>query len=433
MSPPARPVHAPPFLVRAYTWAAGIAAPLAYRRIARKLELQGVDPERFVERKGQATLPRPEGRLLWFHAASVGESLSVLRLIAHLGEGRPELSFLITSGTATSARILSRRLPPRCQHQFAALDSARYMRRFLDHWRPDAAIFVESELWPNMLRQTAHRGVPLALLNARISENSARNWKRFGHTARHIMGLFAMIHTQDRRTAAHLQGLGLTHAVAGQNLKAASGPLPCDAEELRRLKSVVADRPSWVASSTHAGEEEQVLAAHAALLERVPDLLLVLVPRHPERGDAVSALIDAQRLTQARRSSGGRPGPGVQVYLADTLGETGLWYALCPIVFLGGSLTAVGGHNPYEPAHAGAAILHGPLYANFSDTYAEFTARKAAVEVADSDALSTALHRLLTDPEALATQRRRATEFAAAQEDMLSVLSDELLAALSLK
>ncbi|UXX84000.1 3-deoxy-D-manno-octulosonic acid transferase [Roseovarius pelagicus] len=422
-----------PALVRLYARLAGVVAPLAYRRITPRLRQQGIDPKRFPERMGHATAPRPDGRLLWFHAASVGESLSILRLIQHMGDEDPALSFLITSGTATSAQLLARRLPPRCQHQFAPLDSRSAIRRFLTHWRPDAAVFVESELWPNMLRETRRTGAPLALLNARISDRSARQWKRFGRTARYLLSLFTMIHTQDARTTQHLHDLGLDQAVTGRNLKSASGPLPYDADMLGTLTQTLASRPHWVASSTHPGEEQIILDAHETLLAKYPDLLLILVPRHPERGDEVQRLIDARNQTQARRSTGGSLGPGVQVYLADTLGETGLWYALSSVVCLGGSFTPVGGHNPYEPAYAGAAVLHGPLYTNFSGAYAEFNAFGGAVEVANGQALADEVDRLLSHPDQLRDLCTRSSRFAEAQEDMLDTLSDTLSRALGLR
>ncbi|RKF14979.1 3-deoxy-D-manno-octulosonic acid transferase [Roseovarius spongiae] len=421
-----------PLPVTVYARLAGVLAPLTHSGIRAKMAAQKVDAERFSEKLGHASLPRPEGPLLWFHAASVGESLSVLRLISLIGARAPGLGFLITTGTATSAQILATRLPPRCRHQFAPLDTRRAVERFLDHWRPDAAVFVESELWPNMLTLTAARGVPMALLNARISERSARGWKRVPATARHLLGLFGVIHTQDARTTRHMHEIGATHARTGRNIKAASGPLPHDADALAQIRAALGDRPVWVASSTHPGEEEIVLDAHRALLDDHPRLLLILVPRHPERGDRVQSLIRARGLTLARRSAGEQPGAGTQVYLADTLGETGLWYAASPLVCLGGSFTPVGGHNPYEPAHAGAVVLHGPLYANFSDAYADFAQAGGAVEVADGAALREALDALLKDADRLAGLRDCARAFAAAQEDMLEAQADTLLQALGL-
>lgn len=423
----------PSVLVRLYGGAASLIAPVALRRAVSKLKAHSVDPKRFSEKKGIPSLPRPEGRLIWFHAASVGESLSVLRLIEYLGQCHTSSSFLITSGTATSAKILSRRLPARTQHQFAPLDSALYMRRFLDHWQPNAAVFVESELWPNMLRETARRGIPLALLNARVSNRSAEKWKKAPRTSRYLLSLFTMIHCQDAATAAHMAELGRPDARQGQNLKSVSGPLPYDAAELKRMQSVLQGRPVWLASSTHPGEDEIMLCAHRALLPDFPGLLLILVPRHPERASDIEVMIADHRLSGQRRSRGGRIDGSTQVYLADTLGETGLWYALSPITCVCGSFTPVGGHNPFEPAHAGSALLHGPLYANFAQIYADMDAAGAACEVADTDALESALRNDLSRPQALQRRRDRARGFVQEQADALVELGNELSNALSLK
>ncbi|SEL09777.1 3-deoxy-D-manno-octulosonic-acid transferase [Roseovarius azorensis] len=423
---------AAPLPLRLYSAAANLLGPLAYARVRRKLAAHGTPPARWPERMGHATLPRPDGRLVWFHAASVGESVSVLRLIAHWAETRPDLEFLLTSGTATSAQVVASRLPPRTRHQFAPLDTQAAVRRFLAHWRPDAAIFVESELWPQMLHESHAADIPLALLNARISDRSARNWQRAPRTARHLMGIFRIIRCQDARTVAHLHSIGLDRAQQGPNLKSLSGPLPFDHDEQTRLTAQIGDRPLWLAASTHPGEDEIMLAAHQSLLATCPDALLILVPRHPERGLALETLIAAHRLDAARRAIGDRITARTQVYLADTLGETGLWYALCPLTCLCGSFTPVGGHTPYEPAHAGSAILHGPLYANFSEIYPALDASGAAREVADAAELVRALVGLLDDPAALDTMRRNARNFAATQEDALDQITADLSTALGL-
>ncbi len=422
-----------PLPLRLYSAAANLIAPLAYARVKDKLAAQGTDPARLSERMGRTTAKRPKGPLIWFHAASVGESVSVLRLITHMGEIHPHWSFLITSGTATSAQVVAGRLPSRTTHQFAPLDARRAIDRFLAHWHPSAAIFVESELWPQMLERTHRAGLPMALINARMSDGSARNWKRAPKTARHLLGVFAHIHTQDARTTAHLHDLGLARAATGQNLKSLSGPLRFDAAEKDRMSHLIAGRAVWLASSTHPNEDEVMLAAHKALLRQNPDALLVLVPRHPERGPALETLIATSGLSAARRAIGGQITGQTQVYLADTLGETGLWYALCPLTCLCGSFTPVGGHTPYEPAYAGSAILHGPLYANFADTYPAIDAFGAALEVADEAALAQALITLLSDSAALDAVRERARAFAAAQEDVLDQIINDLITALDLE
>ena len=422
----------PTALVRLYAAGANLIAPVAAGRTAAKLRAAGVDPKRIAERKGYASKPRPAGKLMWFHAASVGESLSVLRLMDHLGMMYPDLQFLLTSGTATSAEIVSKRLPPRTQHQFAPLDARAYLRRFLDHWQPDAAVFVESELWPQMLAETARRGVPLALVNARISERSARNWTRAAKTSRYILEHFAMIHCQDAPTAQHLAALGRGDAKQGQNLKSLSGALPFDPDEQTRMQKLIQGRPVWLASSTHPGEDEIILSAQKALQPAFPGLLLILVPRHPERASDIEVLIAEAGLVGARRSLGGKLDGKTQVYMADTLGETGLWYALSPLTCLCGSFTPVGGHNPFEPAHAGSAILHGPLYANFAQTYADMNAAGAACEVANAPALARQLDQLLSTPSELRAMAQNAREFVAEQSGAMDEIAQDLSKALSL-
>ena len=430
------PISAPPrrptAIFRAYTAFANLTAPLFYRRVAAKLRAHDVPENRIAERLGHATLPRPSGRLIWFHAASVGESLSVLALIDALRADAPDLQFLITSGTATSAAILARRMPAQCRHQFAPLDSRRALRRFLAHWQPTLAVFVESELWPQMLATTRAAGTPLALLNARLSAGSIRNWRRFPATANYLLSLFSRISAQTPETLTALLNLGADPATTtlGSDLKAAAGALPYDPEQLKTLQSNLQNRPLWVASSTHPGEEEIIVAAHTEALRSIPDLLLILVPRHPERRDDIEKLMSNHSLTYTTRSRSQQPDPSAPIYLADTLGETGLWYALAPLVFLGGSLLPIGGHNPYEPTHAGAAVLYGPHVTNFAPTYAAFAPSGGCRLTPDAATISTAVTTLLQDPAALDAMRQSARAFAAAQSASLSEVTTSLFALL---
>ena len=423
-----------PGLFRVYCRATAMLAPLAYRSVARKLRAHDVPEARIAERMGHATEPEPGGPLIWFHAASVGESLSVLTLIARMGDRLPQAQFLITSGTATSAQLIARRMPPRPRHQFAPLDAPGPVGRFLSHWRPRAAVFVESELWPLMLARTRDSGARLALVNARLSAKSVDGWRRFPDTARFVLGCFSLLLTQNDTARRDLLAMGADpdRVHMGGNLKSTSDPLPVDEETLAAMQTALSDRPLWIAASTHPGEEEQVLAAHARVLERHPDACLILAPRHPERSAEVAALIERARMTQARRSVGDTPDGASQVYLADTLGELGTWYALAPIVFLGGSLREIGGHNPFEPASAGAAILTGPHVTNFAETFAPLIATGGAVEVADPDDLAAAGLRWLGNPAPLATARTAARDFATKRQEALSDIVDRLCTALDL-
>jgi len=409
--------------------------PLAYRKVAARLRAAGVSEARIDERKGHATQPRPDGDLIWFHAASVGESLSVLTLITRMGERLPDAHFLITSGTATSADLIARRLPPRTQHQFAPLDAPGPVTRFYDHWRPQAGIFVESELWPLLLTTGHARGTRLALLNARLSDKSVQGWRKWPETARRILSSFEIMLTQNQQSADNLIAMGADPArvFPGANLKSTSAPLPVDQTVLAKMQNILGNRPVWVASSTHDGEEQIVLDAHRALLSRFPDLCLWLIPRHPERGDSVETLVSDADLSCARRSNDQPLTPTTQVYLADTLGETGTWYTLAPIVFLGGSLKPIGGHNPFEPAQAGAAILTGPHVTNFTETFAPLIASGGAVEVTDTATLATAVSRFLDTPAQLETTRDAASSFAIAQSAALTGIIDQLCDALVLE
>ncbi|MBT8411368.1 MAG: 3-deoxy-D-manno-octulosonic acid transferase, partial [Octadecabacter sp.] len=328
---------------------------------------------------------RPTGPLVWFHAASVGETQSILPLVTALLDARPDLHVLITSTTRTSADMLAGSLPDRVIHQVAPYDTARASRAFLDHWKPDVAIWVESELWPRMLVEVQKRGIPRLFLNARVSGRTARRWQRFARTARSVLAGFDEIHVQESATLDALASVGVSGPMVHLtgSLKQDRPPLDCDEGELDRLRAALGDRPVWCAASTHEGEDEIVLAAHRDL-----DGLLILVPRHAERAGDIVTLSRAQGFDTAQRSAGDAITAQTQVYVADTMGELGLWYRLAPLSFVGGSLVDVGGHNPYEPALLGSAVLHGPHVLNFQAVYDRLRAADAAVEVRDAETLS---------------------------------------------
>ncbi|MDF3414070.1 3-deoxy-D-manno-octulosonic acid transferase [Sulfitobacter sp. M57] len=422
-----------PFLYRAWVAASMVLVPFAALIETRKLRRAGISVQRAHEKIGHATEPRQDAvPLVWFHAASVGESLSVLALIARIGVHLPQAQFLITSGTATSAKLLASRLPPRTVHQFAPFDAPGPLRRFLKHWHPDAAVFVESEIWPQMLRRTHATGAKLAMVNARLSERSMARWGKFPNSARYLLDVFSLILTQNDRMA---QGMVDMHAPAdrvarGINLKSMAGPLPVDEDALFEARTAIAHRPVWVASSTHEGEEQAVLAAHKTLLKSHPDLCLILAPRHPERGTEVMNMIAGAGLSLTRRTRGDMP--GAQVFLADTMGELGLWYDLADIVFLGGSLKPIGGHNPFEVAQSGACVLSGPHVAAFAETYAEMEAQGAARLVADGDDLAAQVDQWLSDAAHRAQACAAARDYIDGQTDLLDGIATRLITALEL-
>jgi 3-deoxy-D-manno-octulosonic-acid transferase len=408
--------------------------PFFARSQTAKLREQGVPVRRAHEKLGHATQDRQgSGPLIWLHAASVGESLSVLALITRMGLILPRAQFLITSGTATSAALVAQRMPPRTVHQFAPLDAPGPLKRFLRHWRPDAAIFVESELWPQMLRRTHATGAKMALVNARLSDKSVETWRKHPKMAAYLFDVFDLILTQNDAMAHKMVSMHAPsdRVARGINLKSMAGPLPVDEDALFDARAALGHRPIWVASSTHDGEEDAVLQAHQTLLKQFPDLCLILAPRHPERGDAVEDMVTAAGLTCNRRSRG--DAPGAQVYLADTLGELGLWYAMTDIVFLGGSLLPIGGHNPFEVAQAGAAVLSGTHVAAFAETYTQLEAEGAAHFVEDGDDLTATLANLLSTSHELTGMTDAAKRFVAAQDDQLDGIAARLVAVLGLE
>jgi len=424
---------AAPFLYRAWVAASMLLVPFFARTETRKLRRAGVSVSRAHEKLGHATQPRQQdGPLIWFHAASVGESLSVLTLITRMGRALPDAQFLITSGTATSAKLVQDRLPPRTVHQFAPLDAPGPLKRFLKHWRPDAAIFVESELWPQMLRRTYESGAKLALLNARLSQKSMESWRKRPTFARYVLEVFELILTQNDKMAEAMVAMHAPpqRVARGINLKSMSDPLPVDQDALFEARAALGHRPVWVASSTHPGEEDVVLEGHKRLLATRPDLHLILAPRHPERGQEVMNLISDAGLGVTRRSLGDAPGD--QVYLADTMGELGTWYALTDIVFLGGSLRPIGGHNPFEVAQSGATVLSGHHVTNFAETFQEMQDIGAAQMISDASDLAEKVDALLSDDDARWQACDAARAFAEGQTGQLDSIAERLINVLEL-
>ncbi len=382
-------------MLSAYLAATRVAGPLGRMILRRRLSAGKEDPARWREKLGHPSLPRPAGRLIWLHAVSVGEGLSVLPLLKALVAARADVTVLLTCTTVTAAALLRERVPDRVLLQFLPLDLAGAVSRFLDHWRPDVAVMVESEFWPRLIHDTHARGIPLVLANARMSDRSAARWARQKGVARAILGRFSVLTAPDAAMAARLRGIGADPArlrVTG-TLKRAAERLPVDGAELARLRAALGARAVWCAASTHPGEEAVVAAA------RVDGALCILAPRHPARGDEVEALLRAAGLSVTRRSRG--EVPGGDVHLADTLGEMGLWFDLCPVTLVAGSLVSgIGGHNAYEPALHGSAILHGPHVGNFVDLYARLDAAGAARVVHGPGDLAKAVATLLKDAKA---------------------------------
>lgn len=398
----------------AYRTLASLSGPFIGVALRRRIRAGKEDPGRQPERRGIASRARPPGPLLWMHGASVGESLSALPLIEALIARAPNLHVLVTTGTTTSAQLMADRLPEAAFHQYAPIDHPRYVNRFLDHWRPDAVLFLESELWPVMLHAIARRGLPSGLLNGRLSPKSAARWDRRPRAARELFGTFAAILGQDTDNAERISRLSGRPAQMVGNLKRAAAPLPVDEAAFAHLREHIGGRNVWIAASTHAGEERYILDAHLQLRAAIPDLLTIIAPRHPARGDAVEAEVKAAGLPLVRRSRGEPPSAESQIYLADTLGELGLLYRLADVAFIGGSLNPVGGHNPMEPARLGTAIITGPHVFNFQDTFQSMRQAGALALVRNERDVAEAVQRLLADPRTRQQMAENARQWAEA-------------------
>jgi 3-deoxy-D-manno-octulosonic-acid transferase len=406
--------------------------PLAPRLLDARAKQGKEDPHRVDERLGVAGEARPAGNLVWLHGVSVGETLSLLPVVERFRKARPDLTVLVTSGTLTSAELLGRRLPEGVIHQFAPVDAPGAVTAFLDHWRPSLGVFVESELWPNLIGAAKARGVPLTLVSARITEKTAEGWARFPAAARTVIGAFDRIMPQDIVSADRIQAMG--GRIDGLvNLKLSGAPLPHDPAAFTALSAAIGDRPVVVAASTHEGEEIAVVRALDHLAER---LCLILVPRHPERGAEIATALGRDGYRFALRSHGASPNAETDIYVADTLGELGLFLRLADVVVMGGSFGSFlgrepwGGHNPLEPARLGKPAVSGPDAANWRDVTDALTAAGGLAVVSSPGDLPGMIAPLLNDPAAARAMgdraRRTATDAGAGLDRLWETLQPML-------
>ena len=418
-----------PMTLRVYRSLSSAMVPLAPAVIRQRLKLGKEDPERIAERRGLTRDARPQGPLVWIHGASVGEVLAAAALIERLRE--LNLRILVTSGTVTSAAIVAKRFPPDVIHQYVPYDSPRFVARFLDHWRPSLALFIESDLWPNLILSSAARRLPMVLINGRMSQRSFPRWRRVASTISALLGTFDICLAQSPTDAERFAALGCHNVITTGNLKLDVPAPPADPAKLDRLISVTRGRPMILAASTHPGEEERLIEAHKTLAGYFPSLLTVIVPRHPNRGEAITRTIGAAGLRAAQRSREEMPTAVTDIYVADTLGELGLFYRLSPVVFMGGSLVEHGGQNPIEAVKLGASIVHGPHVFNFTDVYDALDRAGGARKAVTPEALANELGQLLDDPAArdsmVAASARVVSQLGGALERTLAALEPYLL------
>ena len=399
----------PGLSLKLYRALTSLAAPFAPLMLAWRMRRGKEEPGRCPERYGLSSAPRPPGFLAWFHAASVGEANAALPVIDTIAAERPEIRMLLTTATVTSARLARARLPRGVIHQYVPLDNQTFVQRFLNHWRPDLAVLVESEIWPNLVLETKARDIPLLLINGRMSNSSFRRWRRRPGLSRPLFSAFDLVLAQNGRLAERFAQLGVARTLDVGNLKADAPPPPADLPGRRKLDAVLDGRAVWLAASTHPGEDEKVMAAHLKMRIACPDLLTIIVPRHPERGPLIAEQLRAHNLKVALRSLGELPAADIDIYVADTIGELGLFYAIAPVAFVGGSLVDRGGQNPVEPIKIGAAVLTGPNWRNFRDSYSELLGAGGAIEVRDAASLAEAALTLLEDGAARRAMIKRAS------------------------
>jgi 3-deoxy-D-manno-octulosonic-acid transferase len=413
-----------PATLSAYRIVTAAGAALAPHVLARRLARGKENPDRLAERRGAPGVPRPPGPLVWVHGASVGEFIAALPLVERIcARG---FTVLMTTGTVTSAELAARRLPVGAFHQFIPLDVPSFILRFLNHWRPDLALFVESDLWPNIILSASARKIPMILVNGRISARSYGRWRRFPRTIEALLRRFDLCLVRSPEDAERFSALGAPLLGITGNLKFDVPALPVDVGKLAALGDAIRSRKVVVAASTHPGEESAVVDAHRRLQSAHPDLLTIIAPRHPQHGSDVAGIAATEHLQPALRSRGALPADDTDVYVCDTLGELGLIYKTAPIVFMGGSLVRHGGQNPIEAIKFGAAILHGPHVSNFADTYEELDRNGGAALVNNAGQLAAQIDAWIRDGAARDDVAARARRYV----DNLSGALDRTLAAL---
>ncbi|MBN8532962.1 MAG: 3-deoxy-D-manno-octulosonic acid transferase [Rhizobiales bacterium] len=404
-----------PATLRAYRLFSYGAAPFLPFLLRRRLKRGKEDAARLNERLGRPSRPRPEGRLIWLHGASVGETMSILPLVERLVAYG---AVMLTTGTVTSAKLVESRLPAGAFHQFVPLDSPGAVARFFAHWKPDLGLLCESELWPNLIIEAHRQGISLGIINGRMSDRSFRRWSKLRGFIRALLAPLAFCSAQSEGDAERYRALGASSISPG-NLKFDVPPLPFSADEFTSLRTQIGARPVLVAASTHPGEESQVIEAARAIAPDIPDLLTILVPRHPQRGEEIASLLREIGIPPLRRSLGAEPEKSVPFYIADTLGELGLFYRLGTLALIGGSLVEHGGHNPIEAIKCGCPCISGPHIDNFKDVFADLVTEEGTKLFAPGETLADGLRHLLDDPDARSVLHAKASKALAQHEGAL--------------
>ena len=402
--------------------------PMVIRRYIEKRKKMGKeDVKRFNERVGRPTKPRPDGRLIWLHGDSVGESISMLPLINRLLEIYPDAHVMVTTGTTTSAEVMAKRLPERAFHQYLPIDNPVFAARFVRHWQPTIALWFESEFWPAMLSTIKRRNIPLILINGRISNKSFKRWQQFDFVIKEILDCFTACLGQSEEDAYRLRALGAKDAMCLGNLKYAGLPIPVDEEKKKEIQDEIGSRPVWLVSSTHSDEESKIGRYLKELSAKHEGLLTIIAPRHPTRGVEIQNILkEKYQLKTALRSANEKITPETEVYIADTIGEMGIWYELCPIVFIGGSLIPHGGQNFMEPSRCRDAVIVGPHMHNFTDAMNRAKRADGIIQVDETVDLIDMVDQLLSNKELLEAKRSLAYNWATSEAKVLDGIAEKI-------
>lgn len=401
--------------------------PLVIRSyIQKRIEIGKEDVKRFNERIGRPQKERPEGKLIWFHGASVGESVSMLPLINRLLESSPDVHVMVTTGTTTSADLMAKRLPERAFHQYIPIDNPSFTNRFVKYWQPDLVLWFESDFWPAMLSTIKKKNIPLILVNGRISNKSFKRWQQFDYISKELLSCFTFCLGQSEEDAYRLRVLGARDSTCLGNLKFAGLPIPVDEAKKAEIMAQIGDRRLFCISSTHDNEEYQLGRYLPKLFADFPDLLVIIAPRHPQRGADVQNKLQELGLQTALRSAGQPITPQTQVYIADTIGELGIWYGICPIVFIGGSLIPHGGQNFMEPSRMKDAVIVGPYMHNFTEAMQRAQKANAIIQAADAAEVISNVHQLMESPDLLDAKRSLAYNWAAGEAKVLDGIVEKV-------
>ncbi len=413
--------------IKIYNTLITILYPLVIKRYINKRKENGKeDTKRFNERIGRPVVKRPEGKLVWLHGASIGESVSMLPLIQKILETYPDVHVMVTTGTVTSADIMNKRLPERAFHQYIPIDNPVFSNRFLKYWHPDIALWFESELWPAMLSSIKKKNIPLILINGRISNKSFKRWQQFDFISKELLACFTFCLGQSEEDAYRLRVLGAQNAICLGNLKYAGLPLPIDEDKKEEMIKSIKGRPLWLASSTHDDEEVKLAKVHKRLLENIPNLFLIIAPRHPNRGAEIKEKATEMGLNVALRSANEKITAQTNVYIADTIGEMGLWYDIANLVFIGGSLIPHGGQNFMEPSRVRDAVIVGPHMHNFTDAMNRAKKADAIIQVNDTVELEEIMLQLLQNEELLEAKRSLAYNWATSEAKVLDGIMNKV-------